>query len=53
MLDWEMEALVVLLVSNLTLGLKEEPSFSVYGFFKTLQESQRIVEQPDFETFKA
>jgi len=30
MLDWEMEALVVLLVSNLTLGLKEEPSFSVY-----------------------
>lgn len=54
MLDWEMEALVVLLVSNLTSGLKEEQSFSVYGFFLNIaQESQRIVEQPAFETFKA
>lgn len=54
MLDWEMEALVVLLVSNLTSGLKEEQSFSVYGFVLNIaQESQRIVEQPAFETFKA
>lgn len=54
MLDWEMEVLAVLPVSNLTSGLKEEPSSLVYiFFFNFAKESLTILEQPVLQSVKA
>ncbi len=43
MLDWEMEALAVLPVSNLTSGLKEKTLSSVNIFFNFTKESLKIL----------
>ncbi len=53
MLDWEMEALAVLPVSNLTSGLKEKTLSSVNIFFYFTKESLKILEQSVLQNVKA